>query len=68
MVGGGEVGPLTWEFNVLGCDAGSRDYNAQVCTCNRENNGGLYTLANDGAVCEDTCDSDLSPDAAILSA
>ena len=64
------MGPLTWEFNVLGCDAGSRDYNAQVCTCNRENNGGLYTLANDGAVCEDTCDFSLqlSPDAAILSA
>ena len=61
----GKWGAVAWEFNVLGCDRGSRDRDANVCTCNRENNGGLYTLQTDG-VCADTCDSELSADAALL--
>ena len=50
----GKWGAMTWEFNVIGCDAGSLDNDAQICACNRENNGNIWSLEM-GTACESTC-------------
>ena len=36
------------------CDAGSLDNDAQICACNRENNGNIWALEM-GTACESTC-------------
>ena len=50
----GKWGAMTWEFNVIGCDAASLDNDAGICACNRENNDNIWALET-GTACESTC-------------